>query len=336
VDGPRARAASQVHSFSQFGSNPLALGVGETASRRFTAVRSRRLFLEAMHRLVPEVTRDLTTDRACEATRKCAKAMDELRVTKQACELALSPMCGFDEYMEALDPYLTSPAHDAFGRASADMDTHIKRWQQRFHLRGPWLEEAAYATLWTAHFYREDGKTYEGPLLLGYRDVNVPLHEEEEVAPDPSESSLPGLKRHEIFPAALWIDNLRIHDLANGHDGPFGNYDPRKEKVEDEAKRLLPELDIRLRTLLEAVANMDVTYNDAPKTTTLRTTKKFEWLVRYQVMNQSKSKIANSEEEDRSHVGREVNATARLIGLDLRKEKGGRPRKIRGHIKRVS
>jgi hypothetical protein len=295
------RAAMHALYLSRLGSNPLALGVGETTSRRFAAERSRRLFLDAMHRLVPEVTRDLTTDRGCEATRRCAKAMDELRATKQAREQALSPMSGFDEYVETLDPYLTSPAHDAFGRASDDMGKHIERWQQRFHLSGRssdrWLKGAAEATLWIAHYYREDGTTYEGPLLLGYQDVNVPLHEEEEVAPDPSQSSLPGLKRHEIFPAGLWIDDLRIHDFANGHDGPFGNYDPRKEKVEDAAKRLLPDLDIRLRTLLKTVAYMDLKDNDALKATTLRTTKKFEWLVRYQVMNQSKVEIATADEE---------------------------------------
>lgn len=298
---------------------------------QLSPARSRVLFFNAMYRIAPGVTRDLTTDEACKAMGQCAIATNELNAIREACEQTLPPECSFDEYVQAISPYLDSPAHGVFHDASATLNAHIEKWQKRHRLTDPWLKEAARATLLTAYLLLEDGYSYDGPLIPGYQDASVVPHNGEEVAPEASGSSLPGAPEHGLF-----LDELKIHDIVHGHDGPFGTFNPQTETEKDALKRLIPELETRLRTLLRAAAGVDREYTDALKAMTFRKTRKFEWLVRYQVLNESKSKIARTDIVDRGHVAHEVNDTARLVGLTLRKEKGGRPRrKGRAHTIRV-
>jgi hypothetical protein len=118
--------------------------------------------------------------------------------------------------------------------------------------------------------------------------------------------------------------------------GDIGTFNPRGETIEDAVKRLRPALESRLRAALAGIVHQDRVAFDGVAPVSSRTPTAFEWLVRYQVLGESKAAIARDVDRDRPHVTREVNRLARLIDLTLRAERGGRPRKRAAHTIRVT
>ena len=116
-------------------------------------------------------------------------------------------------------------------------------------------------------------------------------------------------------------------DASIPDDGLFATFDPRAETIDSGVERILPVLKIRLRQVLWLIAAEDIIENETYFPPSSHSAVAFEWLVRYQVLGQSKIEIARSVEKDHRHVGREINRAAELIDLTLRRERGGRPRR---------
>ncbi len=175
------------------------------------------------------------------------------------------------------------------------LDAHVSQWQDRYDLHDPWISGAARTTLEMV-----GGRDYSGPLLL--------------FAPD----------AHVWIPTATPI-------VINGDD--LGTFDPRNETLSAACHRLLPELEARLKESLQAVVDNDRALKAAQAPVMYRTDKAFEWLVRYQVLGESRGSIARSLAGKRlarephwdyrpdvykSHVGKEIKRIADQCGLTLR------------------
>ena len=64
-------------------------------------------------------------------------------------------------------------------------------------------------------------------------------------------------------------------------------------------------------------------------------TQHFEWLARYQILGETKRDIARAEGVSERHVRRELELTARLLGIHLRPQRPGRPRRKTGHTIKI-
>lgn len=201
----------------------------------------------------------------------------------------------------ALGRYLVPP-HDRQPLDEADRrrDRYIIAWQHRHRLLDAWLHVAAMMTMQRAYDLHRHGKTFDAPLILG------------------GATALADLRDDPVF---------RLPDIPARLDECIQTFDHRIETVDDAVKRLMPDLESRLREHLTAIADHDRTLNGAQDPKTYRKTTAFDWIVRYQTRCESQSEIARADGIDRGHVSAQVNRTAALIGLTLRKERGGRPRK---------
>lgn len=205
----------------------------------------------------------------------------------------------------ALGTYLMPP-HDRqpLDEAERREDRFIDAWQHQYGLPDAWLHVAAMMTMQRARDLHRHGKTFDAPLVLpGVTAL----------------ADLDGIPDHRPTEIPARLNNLII------------TFNPRTETVDDAVKRLMPHL----RDHLTAIADDDRTLNDARAPKTYRTTTAYEWLVRYQVLGESRNAIACADDIHRAHVSAQVNETAALIGLTLRKERGGRPRRIHAHNVRV-
>lgn len=202
----------------------------------------------------------------------------------------------------ALGTFLMSP-HDRRPLDEADRreDRFIDAWRHRYGLLDTWLQVAATMTMRRACDLHRDGQTFDGPLIL------------------PGAAALADLRDDSGFrlPAAP----ARLDELIS--------FNPRTETVDAAAKRLMPDLESRLREHLAALADADRALNGAHDPKSYRTTSAYEWVVRAHVLRESQSEIASADDIDRGHVTRQVNEAAGMIGLTLRTQTGGRPRKPR-------
>lgn len=203
----------------------------------------------------------------------------------------------------ALCTYLMPP-YDRQPLDEADRlrDRYIYAWQHRYGLLDAWLHVAAMMTMQRAYDISRQGRSFDAPLILGGATALADLR-------DDSVSRLPDI------PARL--------------DECMQTFDPRIETVDDAVKRLMPDLESRLREHLTAIADHDRTLNGAQDPMTYRKTTAFDWIVRSRVLGESQSEIARADRIHRTHVSKSVNEAAAMIGLTLRKERGGRPRKPR-------
>lgn len=112
---------------------------------------------------------------------------------------------------------------------------------------------------------------------------------------------------------------------SSGSD--VGVFDPRVESIDDAVKRLLPELECRLRATLIHMAHIDAGV-DSVSIFRRATDRHFDWLIRYQLSRESMSKISQLDGVDRRAISRAIHGAADLIGLALRDPSPpGRPRK---------
>lgn len=273
----------------------LRLGRGATVSQLFVQAKSRSLFLYALWKLLPDTTTEL---------------------------LAYAPPATISQYLEQQKVVTGNPdamiaaGPDRFARTLLEaaqqveiaLNEHISRWQLRYHLHDPWVAEAARFTLEATSSSYIDGNIYQAPLLLSLADTLADVHDDLDI-------------------------EFRV--VLSGKDADLGTFDPRVETVDAAVRRLLPDLKQRLRRSLESIADSDLASNAPQHSKTLDTLSAFDWLVRYQVIGHSKTEIAQAVHKDRTHVTREINAAAKLIGLTLRDPKRGRPRRKHANTKTV-
>lgn len=275
---------------------PLRFGTGGTTVARSVAqMKARRLFLHALWRVAPHTTEALLSGAP-------PTTISDFLERQEIADVE-NDRAGFESVR------LPDIMLDAARRIEHAKGEHVSRWQDRFNLPDAWIARSARLTLEAANERYRRGETYDGPLVLDSSEVDASTHSDDDGEP---------------ILAAL---------LADGDD--LGSFDPRRETVNDATDRLLPELETRLRRVLQSIADDDETLNDAMKPVSLKSANAYEWLVRYQVLGRSRNQIAEEDGVDRPNVSRAVSNTAQLIGLTLREQQGGRPPKPRAITKRV-
>jgi len=194
----------------------------------------------------------------------------------------------------------------------------VCQWQARYRLPDQWVFDFFMLELEGAapddgRWYWEPGR--QGPLRYTLRAGKVP-------------------HRNGGYHIALY----ELHEYFEFEDGTLsdddfdtiGMYDPRAETENDAVKRIMPELERRLRKALKVTALDDADLCETVPTRNLPPGRHFDWTVRYQVLGESFARIAASDGVLDRTVSDGVHAVADLIGLTLRKpSKGGRPRKQR-------
>lgn len=296
----------------------------ETDSFVHARANGRALFFDALYRLHPNVSGDLIreTENWILQVFMDALAKDQ------------------DEEGFGIDEVL---AHAEIARIIAD-------WQEKFNLTDDWFQDVALTTLGAAfgrarsvgRWPRLDARS---PLVWTIQDANAtPLDGKSEsplfeVPPDKSNPSGAIL----IHPLRLIDIPITVADLmypgdeeANewgdwvgyaDHLDEIGTFNPRAETIDAAAKRLMAQLEGRLRRVLREIAELDRALPGAARPVAFRSLTAFERLVRYQVLGESRNDIASADGVSRATVTEQVNNTAALIGLTLRQSLGGRPRK---------
>ncbi len=309
VADDESRAIEWLESLKRIEDVSLRIGSGATAPERFVQEQARALFAKALYRLVPQTTDRLLTDEA----------------------LALP---GHPLRTDLSDAESTQ----IVGRLTA----HAVAWQQRHHLEDAWIVPGLLYSVVFASATQAIGHPWSGPLLLA--NLAVDAHYGLKTAPQTVSTNafmaVRPIPEHELEMRPVYLDMLKRPDIEHAHgvvedDGDFGAFDPRTESVDAAAKRLMPELETRLRRALESIAEDDRTLNGAQLPVTFRKSTGFEWLVRYQVLGESRNHIATADGVDRAQVSRQVQRTADLAGLTLRESPGGSPLKKRSNTQRV-
>lgn len=304
----------------------LQIGQGATVSPDFVRARARMRFFWTLRQMVPISTSDLVTESALSAVSSWAKAMERWSIEV----LALR-----DEGVltESASDEAEKQAHPSM-RALFD---HIAVWQRSIHLLDPWVTRSAFFTLTAARScYALTGEYYDGPLSI--RNVAVSVHDGM-IDRDGSSRRSPLRYRSQRMLKRRMVSLDDLMRCTNGErdrggamdekidEGEIGWFDTRTDTVARAVERLLPNLESMLVKLLEQFEAEDRAHNDAISPVMYKSPSAFEWLVRYQVLGVSRNAIAHAEGKDRAHVTREVNKLAALIGLTLRRERGGRPTK---------
>lgn len=279
----------------------LQFGRGATVSHVYVHEQARVLFADALFRLAPETTTKF--------------------ITREAVQL----------YKTVYDT--TSSGSDDDRRvAQIRLDQHIAHWQEQYHLHDPWIKPKLLRSLVPATIFPHwKGLRQPGPLSLSWHHVGVHGLDEEGVP----------FAAGWYLPRAGGAHGPTMHTLTVGDlvqagpegdgcirdAGDIGSFDPRQQSVDDAMRILMPALEARLRNTLQAIVTEDLEQTDATRSKTLKKTTPFEWLVRFQVLMESRAAIARSlaeanDKDDpdlyRSHVGREVRRVAELIEITLR------------------
>lgn len=305
---------------------PLRLGTGETVPGTFIQAQARGVFAMELYRLAPQSTEHLLSEEARAIYTSFVEAWrDQYDTTARGKPLRYKP---YPVVVDTLDK----------------LEAHIHDWQHRYQLSDEWIAKAAMRTFKNAREMPSfNGKKYSGPLFVF--DKSVTAHDGKNTAWD-GHPVFPEIFRrgftpvHHLREIPVSLDMLKRPDIKYAHgvsedDGNFGTFDPRTETVAAAAKRLMPVLENRLRRALEGIAKDDRILNGAQLPVTFRKTTGFEWLVRYQVLGESRNHIAAADGVDRAQVSRQVQRTADLVGLTLRESPGGSPLKKRSNTQRV-
>lgn len=328
----------------------ISLGSGATVAPSYRRAHARLYFSKTLYKLAPETATSLATDDARRAAMLVSEKWIASRSDRNAAMDAGEDVADNLEVgpikphlrnrmlraVELFDRYLNSQEVQDLKSAAAFLSRHVNDWQERWTLTDEWIADAAYLTLDVLRAYQEDGHWFEGPLVLDMESLKATAHDGKQ--PNPLRLlpfDLPYAPSHEQIYIPVYLDALKHPDvvLDDGEledDGDFGDFDPRTQTVEAAVKRLMPALEARLRRALEHIATEDQTLNGAMPPLAYRSATAFEWLVRYQVLGETKAGIARTDNKDRRHVVREINRAAALIGLTLRESKGGRPRRDSG------
>jgi hypothetical protein len=208
-------------------------------------------------------------------------------------------------------------------------------WQAKWNLEDDWIADAAYLTLNVMGRYFQRGLWLTAPLALDMESLQSFPHDGSNLD-STEEEQLAGFRRNRrgVEAEPVLLRSLRISEEKHSQSGPedfdvIGNFDYRIETVAEAADRILSQtLRPRLIRALEAIESQDRIVNGSITPVSFRSPTSFEWLVRYQVLGESRNRIAINDGKDRGHVTREVNRLAALIGLELREERSGRPPQI--------
>lgn len=295
------------HQLSQADQPPrLHIGRGATVSLAEAEARSRMIFLKALYGLVPETTALLICSDSMKVERAFQSAYDEA-LAAAASDPTLATLPNSLDLLASISTTLMA--------AIAAKSGVVEDWQGRFQLSDEWLANMAWRTMGTALKMQELGLKYRGPLNLGtlsWTELDNADHTTAS-ARVVVECNTP------VYP--VYLDDLKLDPDEAG----FDMYGPRKESVRQAEARIIEALRPRLRRALESIAAIDGQENATVEPIAFRKSTAFEWLVRFQVLGESRAAIAKADAVDRAGVTRAVNDTARLIGLTLRMEKGGRP-----------
>lgn len=311
----------------------LRIGEGSTVTASYEQRHARQLFAAALHRLVPDLTDSLLT-------------AEGLTLSKQA-DIASAELSTYAEKVvdqDAADHSVSNSIEvmTAFVRAREALDAHIHRWQDRYRLTDEWVNISARTTLAMVAQLRSEGTDVDGsvPLLVGDPQSEAHRGRTEPLSTIGVRNEMWVGPRHEFVRAPLFIDDLKWPDIERNGDmiadnGFFSTFDPRTETVDKAVEHMLPVLEIRLRRALERIIWEDHIMNETKPSTTFRSAAAFEWLVRYQVRGESKRDIARVIGKSASHVPREVNRAATLVGLELRDPRLGRPRRKTANVRKM-
>lgn len=303
---------------------PHAQGIGATTTGAYARSKTRRLFLDALHNVAPHVMAALVTEEALGLIRSLDSLTAQQERDRRRLEHDWSTASSTEAKHAAFDAYLSSAARQEDNPPWNQLSRHIESWQRAHNLAEPWIADAARMTLWLAAQHQATGSAFDGPYALGEADLTAtPL---DVTGVDSDSRGIP-----------VSLDSLKMLDREFGGEGLLGFFNPRMETVDAGVERLLHSIEVRVRMLLQLHVIGDVRAGNAiPTPGEMRTNRAFEWLVRYQVLEESRNEIARMDQVDRSNVGREVKKAADLVGLEPRMETGGRPRRRRGsHTKRV-
>lgn len=107
---------------------------------------------------------------------------------------------------------------------------------------------------------------------------------------------------------------------------PELTWNPREELRSAALARIMPAIESIVACDLDRIRSeyMADGYKPVPSK---RAPEHFEWVARYQLLHEDKEEIARSEGYHERHVRREIIETARLLGIALRVQRRGRPRR---------
>jgi hypothetical protein len=296
----------------------------ETDSLSHARASGRAMFFEALYRLAPEVSGDL------------------IRATQNWLLQGFVDALANDQNDDGV---VTNEV-----LARDEMSNIVAEWQERYSLTDQWFQDVALTTLGAA--FGTARKSGRWPML----DVRTPLvwtFEDAKATPDDGKSRWPLFHLppdrtrpygatvihplHFIDIPIMFSDLTYTGDEDTGewgdyvsftdYDSTIGTFNPRAETIDAAAKRIMLLLEGRLRRVLAELVELDRALPGAAKPVAYRGLTGFERLVRYQVLGESRNEIAAADNVSRATVTEQVNETAALIDLTLRKSRGGRPRR---------
>lgn len=314
----------------------IVFGIGETVAPGFMQAEARVYFLKILHRLAPQVSGDLLTAKGITLYQAFNGGVHDWARAIQAANIS--------DDMETWDPDVANsrrrafdilnrlnycPERIAMDDAHEQVRRHIGEWQTRWNLADEWISDAGEMTLHFAAINADQNGLWDGQLFPDLATMYRSLHDCE----PPTSAVLEATDEFRVIPPTplpklvdvpVLLDDMK--DPALDDDGKIGTFDPRMDTEDEGVKRLMPELERRLRRALQSIVAVDLAENGATRPARRRKPTSFEWLVRYQVLQEDKGDIADADSVKRSTVHKAVLDAARLIGMkNLRKERSGRP-----------
>lgn len=204
----------------------------------------------------------------------------------------------------------------------------VREWGNRYHLTDTWCLEAAMMTALLFDFPKGTVRTtFETPGdafvdLYEGKAADMPLDEFPTLTyvPDHLQRTRTVFLDHLKYPTIEHDDGWHEED-----EGDLGTFDPRAETIDHAIKRMMPELETRLRRTLAQMITED-TAGDTVPVRNSPPMRDFIWTARYQVLGKSYSGIAKMEGIDRKAVTKAVRKVAGFLGLTLRDpDPGGAP-----------
>lgn len=192
------------------------------------------------------------------------------------------------------------PGEDAYRqwreKWNDDPRTMVEWWQKRWHLNAPWLADVAINTQRARLRYFINGQTHFMPSAAKVRSGWF-------VTPAPRTS-------------------MDFHGQAVTIPLNLLYWDPARETRKEARDSIIAALDAELDRI-EADASLALNKIKS------KPLEHFEWLVRFQVGNESKTQLAAAVGMSREAVLRAINDLAAFVGIEPRKYSGGRPKRRR-------
>ncbi len=184
---------------------------------------------------------------------------------------------------------------------------HVSRWCDHHNINSPLLVQDARSAFDESHWL---WLLTNGQEML--ESVNVPTHK--------------GVRFVETPRALTTFLPLKV-DLTNeATEATFIAWDPITERRQNAEERIMRQFAEHLR---QAMGERAAAYCGLPTLDLViekRENRHFKWLIRAQVLRESRTAIANDEGADRGWVGKAIDDLAQMLWLIPRRDKGGRPK----------